>query len=97
MLLTTPNVTTAPLANFNAAYIVTINVQRLESVKGEHALIDAVCAIRSAAGGKTWSGRTIAREPVQGEGFDALAAAHSNAIARLSADIAAIIRTSASS
>ena len=35
------------------------------------------------------------REAVQGEGFDALAAAHSRAIAKLSADIAAAIRTEA--
>jgi hypothetical protein len=35
----------------------------------------------------------VAREPVQGEGFDALAAAHSRAIATLSGDIAAAIRS----
>jgi hypothetical protein len=32
---------------------------------------------------------------VQGEGFDALAAAHSQALAKLSGDIAASIRTAA--
>jgi hypothetical protein len=51
--------------------------------------------VRSAAGGKTRSGRTIAQETVQGESFDALAAAHSRAIAKLSSDIAAAIRTEA--
>ena len=74
VLLATPNVTTAALADLNPAYRVTINVQRFESVKGEAALVDAVWAVRSAAGGKTRAGRTIARETVQGEGFDALAA-----------------------
>jgi uncharacterized lipoprotein YmbA len=97
VLLDTPNVTTAPLVNFNPAYIVTINVQQFESIKGQEALVDAVWAIRSTAGARTSSGRTIAREPVQGEGFDALAAAHSKAIAKLSVDIAAAIRTSAAS
>jgi paraquat-inducible protein B len=38
------------------------------------------------------SGRTIARETVQGDGFEALAAGHSRALATLSADIAAAIR-----
>lgn len=96
VLLATPNVATMPLADFNPAYNVTINVQRFESVKGDAALVDAVWAVRRAAGGKTRSGRTIARETVQGEGFDALAAAHSRAIAKLSSDIAAAIRTEAS-
>jgi uncharacterized protein len=96
VLLATPSVATAPLADFNPAYNVTINVQRFESVRGEEALVDAVWAVRSAADGKTRSGRTIAREAVQGQGFDALAAAHSRAIAKLSSDIASEIRTEAS-
>jgi uncharacterized lipoprotein YmbA len=94
VLLATPNVTTAPLADFDAAYRVTINVQRFESVKGEAALVDAAWAVRSA-GGKTRSGRTIAQEAVQGEDFDALAAAHSRALAKVSGDIAAAIRSEA--
>jgi uncharacterized lipoprotein YmbA len=94
VLLATPNVTTAPLADFNPVFSVTINVQRFESVKGDAALVDAVWAVHSASG-KTQSGRTIAREAVQGEGFDTLAAAHSKAIAKLSSDIAAAIRTEA--
>lgn len=97
VLLATPNVTTAPLAGFNPAYSVTINVQRFESVEGQSALVDAVWAVYSAAGGRTQSGRTIDREVPQGEGFDALAAAHSRAISKLSSDIAAAIRTEASS
>jgi uncharacterized protein len=96
VLLNSPNVTTAPLADFRAAYSVTINVQRFESVQGQTALVDAVWTVRSA-GGKTRSGRTIAQEAVQGEGFDALAAAHSQAIAKVSGDIASTIRTEASS
>jgi uncharacterized lipoprotein YmbA len=95
VLLNSPNVTSAPLADFSAAYTVTINVQRFESVKGQSALVDAVWAVRSAAGGQTRSGRTIAQEAVQGEGFDALAAAHSQAIAKVSGDIASAIRTEA--
>ena len=85
----------APLANFNPAYRVTIDVQRFESIPGEAVLIDAVWAVRQTAGGDTRSGRTVAREAVQGEGFDALAAAHSRALATVSGDIAAAIRAQA--
>lgn len=91
VLLATPNVATAPLANFNPAYTVTINVQRFESVKGQTALVDAVWVVRSVAG-TTRSGRTIAREAPQGQDFEALAVAHSRALTKLSEDIAAAIR-----
>ncbi len=95
VLLGTPDVATAPLANFDPAYSVTIDVQRFESVRGRWALVEAVWAVRKTAGGETRSGRTVARETVQGESFDALAGAHSRALARLSGDIAAAIRAEA--
>jgi len=92
VLLGTPDVITGPVANFAPAYRVTIDVQRFESVPGQAVLVDALWAVRKTAGGKARSGRTIARVPVQGEGFDALAAAHSRALAQVSGDIAAAIR-----
>ena len=94
-LLGTPNVAAAPLANFDPAYRVTIDVQRFDSVPGQAALFEAVWTAHRTAGGETRSGRTVAREAVQGDGFDALAAAHSRAIAKLSGDIAAAIRAEA--
>jgi uncharacterized protein len=94
-LLGTPNVAVAPLGNFAPAYRVTIDVQRFDSVPGQAALVEAVWTVHKTAGGATRSGRTVAREPVQGEGFDALAAAHSRAIAKVSGDIAAAIRAEA--
>ena len=36
----TPDVGVAPLANFNADYRVTIDVQRFESVRGQSALVE---------------------------------------------------------
>ena len=51
--------------------------------------------MRRTAGGETRSGRTVAREAVQGDGFDALAAAHSRALAKMSGDIATAIRAEA--
>lgn len=94
--LGTPDVATARLANFNPAYRVTIDVQRFDSIRGQAAFVEAVWAVRKTAGGETRSGRTVAREAAQGEGFDALAAAHSRALARVSGDIAAAIRAEAS-
>jgi uncharacterized lipoprotein YmbA len=95
VLLGTPEVASAQLANFTPDYRVTIDLQRFDSIQGDAALVEAVWTVRKTAGGETRSGRTVAREPVQGQGFDALAAAHSRAIAKLSADIAAAIRAEA--
>jgi uncharacterized lipoprotein YmbA len=88
-------VATEPLANFKPAYQVTIDVQRFESVPGKSVLVEAVWVVHKSAGGTAQSGRTIASEPVSGNGFDALAAAHSRALAKVSGDIAAAIRAEA--
>jgi uncharacterized protein len=95
VLLGTPQVATQQLANFIPDYRVTIDVQQFESIQGNAAVLQAVWTVRKTSNGETRSGRTDAREPVQGQGFDALAAAHSQAIARVSADIAAAIRAEA--
>lgn len=97
VLLGTPRVATAPLANFEPAYRVTIDVQRFESTPGDSVLLDAVWVVRRTDDGTTQSGRTIAREAVSGPGYDALAAAHSRALEKLAADIAAAIGSSAAS
>jgi uncharacterized lipoprotein YmbA len=95
VLLGTQEVASSQLANFTPDYRVTIDVQRFESVQGQAATLEAVWAVRKTAGGEIRSGRTVAREPVQGQGFDALAAAHSQAVAKMSGDIAAAIRSEA--
>jgi uncharacterized lipoprotein YmbA len=95
VLLGTPDVVTSPMANFSPAYLVTINVQRFESTRNQGALLDAVWAVHQTAGGAMRSGRTVAQEAAQGDSYDALAAAHSRALARMSGDIAAAIRAEA--
>ncbi len=95
VLLGTPDVANSQLANFVPDYRVTIDVQRFESVQGQAAVIEAVWTVRKTAGDVIRSGRSVEREPVQGQGFDALAAAHSQAIAKMSGDIAAAIRAEA--
>jgi uncharacterized lipoprotein YmbA len=72
-----------------------LDVQRFESVQGQGATLEAVWTVRKTAGGEIRSGRTVARDSAQGPGFDALAAAHSQALAKMSGDIAAAIRLEA--
>jgi hypothetical protein len=51
--------------------------------------------VRKATGSASVSGRTVAREPAQGTDYEALAAAHSRALAKVSGDIATAIRKEA--
>src|SRR5581483_10405837 len=59
VLLATPNVAAAPLANFAADDRVTIDVQRFESIPGDAALLDALCG--PAAGGRSHAHRANGR------------------------------------
>lgn len=93
-LLGTPRVATGSLANFNPDYRVTLSIQKFESVPGKSVQIEAVWAVRKSAGSVSFSGRTVAAEPAPGD-FDALVAAHSRALAKVSSDIAAAIRSAA--
>jgi uncharacterized lipoprotein YmbA len=95
--LGTPDVAVAPMANFQPAYRVAVDVQRFESIPGQATVFDAIWTIRETANGRIRSGRAFARESVQDNSFDALAAAHSRAIAKLSKAIAASIRSESSS
>jgi uncharacterized lipoprotein YmbA len=78
--------------NADADYRVAIEVQSFESALGEAATLNAVWVVRRTKDGKTETGRTTVREPAQEKAFDALAAAHSRALARMSQDIADAIR-----
>ena len=69
-----------------------VEVQRFESMPGTHALLDAVFTVRRVKDGKVVTGRTTARETATERGYDALAAAHSRAVARLAHDISAVIQ-----
>jgi uncharacterized lipoprotein YmbA len=91
-LLGTPDVAVAPFANFDPQYRVTINVLRFDTVADQSTFLDAVWTLHQPVSGQSQSGRTTDRETVQGKDFAALAAAHSRAVASLSADIAAAIR-----
>jgi hypothetical protein len=92
-MLGTPHVTvfSRPTAA-GARYRVLIDVLRFESAPGDAAILDAVWTVRSAEDGTTRSGRTTVREPVMGREYSTLAAAHSSALGRLSAELAGAIR-----
>ena len=92
-MLGTPRVTLSPQTlSADADYRAAIEVQSFESAPGEAAILDAVWTVRRAKDGKAQTGRTTVREPAQEKSYDALAAAHSRALARLSRDIADAVR-----
>jgi len=91
-LLGGATVAVAPLANFAPTYRVSLRVQRFESTLNESVLVEAVWVVRKEPNGPAQAGHTLARETASGSGFDGLTAAHSRAMAAISADIAAAIR-----
>lgn len=95
-LLGTPRVTGVLLANFKPDYRVTIDIQKFASDPGKMVRIDALWVVSPANGGASFSGHSIADEPVADGSYDALAAGHSRALAKVSVDIAAAIRAAAS-
>jgi uncharacterized lipoprotein YmbA len=94
-LLGTARVAAMPAANFTADYQVTVNIERFETVPGKSVLVDAIWVVRPPSHGTAQTGRTVATEPVPDDSYDALAAGHSRALAKISSDIAAAIRSAA--
>ncbi len=93
-MLGTPRVNLlAQTSSADADYRAAVDVQSFQSAPGKAATLDAIWFVRRTADGKVETGRTTVRETVQENGYDALAAAHSRAIARLSQDIADAVRT----
>lgn len=71
---------------------VAVDVLRFDSVLGEAAILEAAWVVRRHEAPPV-RGRTVAREPADGPGYEALVAAHAKALARLGRDIAGVIRT----
>ena len=93
-LLGAPRVTLFPQTlSADVDYRVQIEIRNFESAPGKSASLDAVWSVRRSRDGKTETGRTSAREKVDGNDYEALAAAHSRGVARLSQDVAdAVLR-----
>ena len=79
----------------HAPYRVLVDVRQFESTLGGHVLLDATWTVRHSDHGETAMkiGRSSAEEPAGGPGYEALAAAHSRALVRISRDIAEAIRS----
>jgi len=93
VMLGTPRVIVFPqqLAT-DPEYRVAVEVRTFESVPGTAIRMDAVWTLRRTKDGKSETGRTSVRETVPDSSYEALAAAHSRAVARLSQDIADAVR-----
>lgn len=92
-LLGTKRVTLFPQStSADAEYRAIIDVLRFDSMPGEAVALEAVWIVRRTKDGKAETGRTTVRETVQANGYEALAAGHSRALARLSDDIANAVR-----
>ena len=78
-----------------APYRVLVDVQQFESTLGSHILLNASWTVRHSDHGQTSlkMGRSSVEEPANGPGYEALAAAHSRALVRVSRDIAESIRS----
>lgn len=92
-LLGTARVTVFPASSAaDASYRVVIDVLRFESEPGRAATLDALWTVSAVKGEGAVRNRTTLEEPAQGSDYAALAAAHSRALGRMSAEIAAAIR-----
>jgi len=92
-MLGTPQVTVFPQTSAAGVdYRVAVDALRFDSAPGGAATLDALWTIRSAKPEQTRSGRTSVTEPAQGGGYNAIVAAHSRALGKMSTDIAAAIR-----
>lgn len=72
-------------------YRVTVNVQRFESVPGDRATIEAVWSVVRSGDSLTLTCRSQASESI-GSGYEALAAGHRKALARIAGQIAQGVR-----
>ena len=89
--LGTPRVMTSrQSASLDFDYRVAVDVQHFDSTPAE-ASEDVIWTIRTRGNQPARVGRTVVTEPAAG-GFEALAAAHSRALARVAQDIARAIR-----
>ena len=73
---------------------VRVDVMRFDSMPGDAVTVDAQWTVWPPKKSAPVLGHSLEHEPVQGQGYDALIAAHDRALAAVSRDIASAIRTS---
>ena len=91
-LLGTQRVSRYPQGSMTSPdFRVQIEVLRFESAPGDAALLEVLWTVHGKNDKEVKTGRTMVREPVSGQSYDALAAAHSRALGTLSRDLAEAI------
>ena len=80
-------------ADEDADYHVTLDIQRFESTLGGNATIEALWSVSKRSSPPPVKGYTVATEATGADTYDALVAAHRRALAAVSRDIAAAIRS----
>ena len=78
-------------ANADADCQVFIDFQRFDSTLGDAATLEVTWTVRPANSGRLRGGRSVVREAAGIDGYDALVAAHTRALASVSRDIARAI------
>ena len=73
-------------------YVVSVDVESLESTP-DTASVSVLWSVKPPKEGRPVSGRTVVSEPTGAQGNDALVAAHSRAMAKVSNAIAAAVRS----
>lgn len=74
-------------------YRVRVDVQRFESDPGKGVTLEAYWSVQRKTDIEARGGRSLVHVPVAEAGYDALAAAHSRAMERLSEELAEVIRS----
>jgi uncharacterized lipoprotein YmbA len=72
-------------------YRISTNVQRFDSVLDRYALVDAVWSVRQVKSGAVLTCRSVVRQDA-GTGYDALVAAHRQALDKVAATMSAAVR-----
>ncbi|MGH8510031.1 MAG: PqiC family protein [Gammaproteobacteria bacterium] len=92
-LLGTSRVSAYPESTSEEADLrVSVDILRFDAALGIAASVEALWSVRRLPGGKPTTGRSVVREPIPGEGYDALVAAYGRALATLSRDLARAVR-----
>ena len=74
-------------------YRIEFNVQQFDGQPGNSVLLNVTWTIKDRKGTKAlYAKRSIIRQPVSGNDYEALVAAHSQALAALSREIAAVVK-----
>ncbi|MGH8473861.1 MAG: ABC-type transport auxiliary lipoprotein family protein, partial [Gammaproteobacteria bacterium] len=72
---------------------VAVDILRFDAAPGIEVSVEALWSVRRLPDGKPITGRSVVRDPIAGEDYDAVAAAYGRALATLSRDLARAVRT----